>query len=205
MVEKRNASLVLRTAKQIAAVTAPVRQEILTALGEIGPASVGRLAEQLGRTPNSLYYHVGLLTKAGVLAEEGGRGSGSRREAVYRVTHKRIVVGPAAGSRKGVEAAQKVIGAILRQTGREVVDALRSSDVRRDGADRELFGIRGKGRLTRAEVREVNRLVTRIEEILRDACTPGRNGRMLAFTAVLTPCRDRTRSDRGQGRRKADR
>lgn len=188
-------TLKLDKPQQIRAISSPVRQELLTALGSRDALSVRELAERLGRAPSSLYYHVRELLKAGILVEAGERPSGKRIETIYAMTTDRILLDAGSRSSAQAEAATKAVQSILRLTGREVAAAIELDDVRRDGTDREIYGVRGKARLKRSELREVNRCITRIEEILRDSSISKsgkrRGTRMYAVTAILTPSLDK--------------
>src|SRR3990170_3327266 len=68
---------------QIRLLSSPVRQEIVDTLAALGgEASVSRLAEQLGRPADGLYYHLRVLVR-GELVDESP--SEEREETVYRL------------------------------------------------------------------------------------------------------------------------
>ena len=166
------------------ALASPVRQELISQLGE-GPQTVRELAAALGRTRQALHYHVALLERAGLLRGVGWRGAGPARERVYNVTRTRMVVrGAFTGGDRS--AAQRAVSAALRLTSREVVRALESPLVRRQGRAPEMTALRGKARLTEAELRRLHGLFGRIEALLRRAKS-GRGHRFYAVTLVLVP------------------
>ena len=65
------------------ALNSPVRNAILQLLISSGPTTVPVIAEQLGRKPKSLYRHVDILLKAGLLVQTGVQPTGRRAAAEY--------------------------------------------------------------------------------------------------------------------------
>src|SRR5215207_4760376 len=91
------------SARRLAALTSPVRIELIGALQTHGPASVRELAERMGRPAAGLYHHVRTLERAGVLAEAERRKLGRREEAVYTLTARRVGGGLGPSSPAGRE------------------------------------------------------------------------------------------------------
>jgi DNA-binding transcriptional ArsR family regulator len=176
---------IIRNPKYFKALTSAQRIEIISSLGDAGPASIAELAARLGRTPHSLYHHMETLTEAGIVraVREGKK----KKEAIYSLTSEKILLDPDRKSPAALLAAKKSIDSALRVTSREVYEAL-SSDVKRDGQNRELYAVRLKGRFLPATLKSVNKHLQKIEEILRKQ---GRSseGKLFALTIVLTPCR----------------
>lgn len=178
------------------AVASPARLELLSALGD-GPSTTRELAHRLGRSRQSLYYHLGQLERAGLVAvEEPGGGRGERR---FRLRSDRLAVAARRGSGAERSAATRAIQAILRLTGREAAAALEDPETRFDGPLRELVGFRGKARLDRAQLRRANELVDELEALLRSAKGGSEDLPLYALTLVLTPARE-ARSDPQEGR-----
>lgn len=173
-----------RTPSAIDALASPARQELLSQLGE-GPATVRELAQALGRTRQALHYHVGLLHRAGLIGPAGWRGTGPAREQVYTVARGRVVL---AASRSTADraGARRALSAMLRLTAREVDRAIAAPNLRLRGPAREIAALRGKARLTRAELRRLHDLFGRIESLLRRA-KQGKGQRFYAVTLVLVP------------------
>jgi DNA-binding transcriptional ArsR family regulator len=166
------------------ALASPARQELISQLGE-GPATVRDLARALGRTRQSLHYHVAVLERAGLVRGAGWRGAGAARERIYAVAKSRMVVATApAGPDRAM--VLKAVGASLRLTTRELARALSSPGLRRQGAASEIAVLRGKARLTRKNLRELHGLFGRIEDLLRRA-KQGRGKRYYAVTFILVP------------------
>lgn len=186
MLMSKRPALVIRDPSLFTAVASARRMEIITSLGDAGPASIAELAGRLGRSPHSLYYHMQLLEKAGVVrsARKGTR----KKESVYELTARSIMLGPDPESKASIQATEHALDSILRLTSREVIAALRSG-ARRKGSEREVVGIRLKGRMTKSMLRSLNKNLNRIEEGLHKASRRKVRGKLYALTVVLTPCR----------------
>ncbi|MEJ2503433.1 MAG: winged helix-turn-helix domain-containing protein [Gemmatimonadota bacterium] len=180
----------------VEAVGSPARLEILSALGD-GPRTTRELACRLGRTRQSLYYHLGLLEDAGLVAAESV--AGRPRERRYRVVEERIAVAARRSSVAGREAAAKAIGAILRLTGREAAAALKDPTVRSAGPLRELVGFRCKARLDEVGLGRVNALIDELETLLRSRESGATDVPLYALTLVLTPAREAADPRSGSG------
>src|SRR4051812_42911292 len=106
-------------AARLAALTSPVRIELIGAVQTHGPASIRELAARLGRPADGLYHHVRTLVRAGVLAETERRKVGRREEAVYALTAPRIGGGLDPASPAGREGVTRAATAALRLAARE--------------------------------------------------------------------------------------
>lgn len=179
----------LRGRAALDALASPARQELISLLGD-RPATVRALATALGRSRQALHYHVGKLERAGLIRGVAWRGTGPSRERIYAVARPRLAVAAteAAADRP---AARRALEAMLRLTARELDVALAAPNLRRRGGAREFCALRGKARLTGAELGRLNRLLERIEALLRSA-KRGRGRRLYAVTLVLTPARTTT-------------
>lgn len=176
------------------AVASPARLELLSALGD-GPLGTRELAARLGRSRQSLYYHLGLLEEAGlVVTDPSGSDSRERR---YRLREGRLALAASEDSPADRAAATRVLQTILRLTGREVAEALGDSAIRRRGPLREMIGFRGKARLSDAQLRRVNELIDELEGIFRNATSGSTALPLEALTVVLTPAREAGASDSG--------
>ncbi len=177
--------------KALAAVASPARLEILSALGD-GPKTTRDLARQLGRSRPSLYHHLDLLVRSGlVAAEELAEGE---RERQYRVKPERLAIGARRGSVPDRKAGARVVQAILRLTAREATAALADPGTRFDGGSREMIAIRAKARLTKVQLARVNALIDQLEALLTDAKGGFPARRLYALTLVLTPAREAGRA-----------
>ena len=81
----------IRRTEQIEALASPVRQEIVDALQVSGACPIAEVAAQLGRAPDSLYYHVRHLERVGLVVRRGVRRNGQRDEALFGVPGARSI------------------------------------------------------------------------------------------------------------------
>lgn len=169
------------------AVASPPRLELLSALGD-GPATTLELAGRLGRSRQSLYYHLRVLERAGLVSvDPPDEGSRERR---FRLREGRIAVAAARGSSQDLAAAEKALRAVLRLTAREASDALADPETRFHSALREMIGFRGKVRLSEAKLERANQLIDELERLFRPAKGGSTDLPLYALTLVLTPARE---------------
>lgn len=168
----------------------PLRQELIDTLEALGgEAPVATLAQQLGKSADGLYYHLRQLVAGGVLDElppaEDAPASGRRyRLAVAPGTRLRLKYEPA---RRGQsEVLAKLVASMLGIARRDFVRALGSPGVALEGPCRELWASRTKGWVSPADLIELNRLLTRVTELLNQARDPERD-HLLALAFVLAP------------------
>jgi DNA-binding transcriptional ArsR family regulator len=193
--QQRGSASRIRRPEAIGALSAPARQEIVDTLEALGgEASVVELAQQLGRPADGLYYHLRLLCKAGLLDELAGRNQAGRGERRYRIAGRssrgrgkaplRLVYEPA--DRKNRVAVRRVVDGMLRIAGRDFAAAIANPEVVVDGARRELWAARGKGWVSAADLEEVNRLLQRLTDMLRQP-RRGAGDQLVSLCFVLAP------------------
>src|ERR1051325_732349 len=73
----------VRSPRQLAALAAAARQEIVDVLEQLGTVSVAELAATLGRPADALYFHLRALTRAGLVRRSGSRARPGGSEALY--------------------------------------------------------------------------------------------------------------------------
>jgi len=182
------------TEREMAAVASPARQEIVDVLMQMGKASVTEIARTLGRPPDSLYYHVRALERAGLVVQAGSRGRGRRREAVYRTDAPELTLRYDPSSAANVRGTVRIIDSMLRLTGRDFRRGYRAGHAVVEGPRREIWAIRATGWLTPAMIQDVNRRMRDLKNVV--AKRGNRAGRLYAITMVLVPL------DRGRAKRK---
>ena len=178
----------------VEALASPVRQELLDTLSSLGGmASVASLAEQVGRHADGLYYHLRILSKAGLVQEDSRDG-----EKVYRLAGGGAIP-PRLAYRKGPRGnASKLpdyVRALLRVAQQDFEDALLTPGVVMDGERRRLWAARNKGWVSPRDVEEINRLLERLCE-LTSQVRDGQRDELTSFAFVLAPCsrREKRRS-----------
>lgn len=183
--KKRRVVYRIRDAAQRAALASPPRQEVLEHLGAVGPATVKTVAERMGCTPHSLYYHLRHLTRVGLVTRVGNRRSGAREQAIYDVIAERFELELDPTDRDADELDRKTIRAALRRAEREF-EAVCDDDPRWLSGDRGFVG-RLRAPLPAAARKEVMHHLRAIQKIFARELRRDRppNARTYALTAVF--------------------
>lgn len=178
----------LESPLQIAVLASPVRQEIVDTLENLGgEAPVADVAMQLGRPADSIYYHLKQLVRGGLLEERPDNGDGrGRRYRTVAGRGQRISLRYRPGLDGNAEAVARVTGGLLRTAKRDFERALRSGDAVVEGEHRDLWAARTKGWVGETELAEINRLLTRLSELLHQPRTTRRD-RLVSLAYVLAP------------------
>lgn len=145
----------------------PVRHEVWAALVEAGPCSVSELAERMGRSPASLYYHVHRLAGSGLVEELGQRSAATRPETVYRA-HDWIRLRPESEWTGAYRRAQaKLHGSSLRLMGRRISSYLEGGG-RGEGSEGDFVVRQYRIRATASHRRRLRRGIEALDELIRE-------------------------------------
>jgi DNA-binding IclR family transcriptional regulator len=174
---------------QLDALASSVRQEILDTVIALRACSIREIAGALGRSADGLYYHVRALVQAGLLSEDAGRSASGRPETVYRTRSRGIQqLRYRPEDADHANAVRRIARAMLRSAERDFSAGLASGRARPGGADRNILASRQRARLTRAQRREINALLARLQEIFHDSATGDDAGaELMSVTVVLAP------------------
>jgi len=178
----------IRDARQIAALKAASRQEVMDVLATMGTVSIAELAVALGRPADSLYYHIRILHRVGLVQASGSRDSGGRAEKLYRAVSSYLRLDYVPGKKGNAKGVAPIVDSMLRLTSRDFKQAFRDEKVAVDGPQRELWANRSTGWLTRKQVAEINRHIAAMLRITV-ASPPKDDKRLFALTMVLIPLR----------------
>ena len=191
MAYQRTDTGVIEHGAALSALVSPVRQEIVDTIEALGgEAAVADVAAQLGRPADGLYYHLRRLVEAGVLREIGGNGGGSGRRYRTAVSRgKRVRLRYGHGSSADNATVTRVVGGLLRTAERDFAGALRDGTANGEGPLRDLWASRLKGWVGTAELREINRLLVRLGELLKQPRDARRN-RLVTLAWMLAPIND---------------
>ena len=185
MAQKRRAAGPIENAAEIALLASPARIELIDTLEALGgEASVAELAAQLGRPADGLYYHLRQLAEGGLLIEEATPEGRRYRTRMPRGERLRLRYRP--GKTANAEAVGGVAASVLRVAGRDFSRALADPSSIVEGPLRELWAARNKGWVGDAELAEINKLLLRINTLLRRARSPTRD-RLVALSWILAP------------------
>lgn len=183
---------------QRAALASPLRLEILGLFTSPEPLAISDMAPLMGRSAGSLYHHVGILEKAGLLVRTGTRPKGKRHEALFRAAADRIEMEaqPADGGQD--QLAVKTMAAAFRMAERDLAAALEGGRFRQDGPDRNLFATRMHLRASPRVLGKLNKHLQAIEDLLMAEAAktprPTANDEHLSLTLALLPLKGRTKN-----------
>jgi Helix-turn-helix domain len=179
------------TREQRDALTSPLRLEILGQFTGPTPLSVRDLAERMGRTPHSIYYHVHLMARVGLLREVGQREGSGRSEALYQPARDTVAL-HAADPGAGL-AIRRTMAAAFRMAERDLEAALESAP-----GDPRLLGMRGHFRATPRVLKQVRRHLQAALEIVQREGRRGAvrdQGPLYSLTLALLPLRGRSQPE----------
>jgi DNA-binding transcriptional ArsR family regulator len=175
----------VENAKEIGLLASPARIEIVDTLEALEAAvTVAELAAQLGRPADGLYYHLRQLADGGLIEEHIA--SDGRR---YRTRSRRgdaLTLRYRPGATANARAVGRVATSMLRVAGRDFARAIADPDTVADGPHRELWTARHKGWVNAADLTEINRLLSRLVDLLQQPRAP-EEGKLIALSWVLAP------------------
>jgi hypothetical protein len=181
----------VRGLRQLAVLASAVRQELVDAFAAHGPCAIADLAPLLGRTPESLYFHVRKLLAVGLLRGAGRRRRGSREEALYRTPGRRMVLDVTRLGPRRREALIRIVQASLRLVPRDVTRGMRAPGAVMAGPARTVYSARVQGWLSAAERARIVELFEAIERVM-SAARPGPGRTLTAVAIALAPGAVRT-------------
>jgi len=175
-----------KDSRLLAALTSPIRQEIVVALEGRRSATIAELAARLGRRPDALYHHVRALERAGLVISELTAARVGRPATKWRLTVKAVNVSASDVSGSRAAYADRIVRAMMRSSLRDYRRALRgsvTSGIRPNAGRSSIW-------LDPAERREVGIALTRLLARLRaHEPRPGRTPHVLTY--VFAPAPDR--------------
>jgi len=181
--------LCLNEAQRDAITQSTVRLEIMDAISDIAPCSISELAEELARSPQSLYYHIDILRDVGLVEQVGARKAGKRDEAVYDLASRwfRFVDND---DPKRQETLLKLNETVLRLTRKSYEEALRNGYVRRINGHENIYFRRQRGRLTDEALEKVYEHINAIGDLLEAGKASG-EGDLYSISLFISPLEKR--------------
>ncbi|MBA3346466.1 MAG: helix-turn-helix transcriptional regulator [Gemmatimonadales bacterium] len=168
---------VVTSLNQLLAIASPGREDIVDAVGVIGPCTVPDLARFLGRSRQALYYHVRALRDCGLLLETHQAGEGKKLTARYDLPGRPLSVRYDLSTERARRAVIALGRARLRGAARGFVRACSPGIATLDGPRRNLWVARWKGWLSDRELEEANRHLSRLIDLLQHHAGPAKGGR----------------------------
>jgi DNA-binding transcriptional ArsR family regulator len=185
MAQKKRTAGPIENAHEIALLASPARIELIDTLEALGgEASVAELAAQLGRPADGLYYHLRQLAEGGLLIEEAT--PEGRRYRTRMPRGERLSLRYRPGRTANAAAVGGVAASVLRVAGRDFSRALADPASVAEGPMRELWAARNKGWVGDTELAEINKLLVRINTLLRRQRSQARD-RLVALSWILAP------------------
>lgn len=184
----RQRPYVVKSTRQLLAISSPGREEIIDAVGLIGPCTVPELARFLGRSRHVLYYHVRALQACGLLLKTQQSGGGRKSTGSYDIPGRPLSVHFDLGTARTRRAVKALARSRLNSAMRGFLRACHPDVSITDGPGRNLWVTHWKGHLSARELAEFNRQLARLIDMLRSGTE--RNGaRRTAyeFTFALAP------------------
>jgi DNA-binding transcriptional ArsR family regulator len=175
---------IIRSKRQMRALAAPTRQEIVDVLPGLGTVSVAELATALGRPPDSLYYHLRMLKNVGLVLSAGSRTVNGRPEALFRAVAPELHLAYKFGKQGNASEVNAIIASMLRLGIRDFKRGFQAGEASVSGLHRELWSLRKTGWLSRDQIVEVNHCIRKLMQL---TSKPGRKGRLYGITVLLTP------------------
>jgi len=179
---KRN--YIIRDKRQMRALAASTRQEIVDVMPRMGTVSIAELAAALGRPADSLYYHLRVLTRVGLVLSAGHRTVNGRPEALFRTIAPEMILQYKLGKNGNGNQINPIVASMLRLGTRDFKRGFQTGEASVSGPQRELWALRKTAWLSPDQIVEVNRCV---HKLVRLTSTTGRKGRLYAITVLLTP------------------
>lgn len=174
--------------KQLLALASPGREDIIDAVGVLGPCSVPEIAKFVGRPRNALYYHITALRDRGLLIETSIQRDGIKTTSLYDLPGRPMIVRYDLTSPR-IRSAVVQLGRRRFRTGeRGFVRACKSDIPVTHGPMRNLWVSHWKGWLSDAQLREANVLFNKLVDLYGRAGDADMGGRTpLEITFAIAP------------------
>jgi hypothetical protein len=186
---------VTATSAQRSALASPIRLEIIGLFMGTGPLSISDMAPLMGRPAGSLYHHVGLLERTGILRKAGTRPKGKRFETLYEPTGERFTMEAGEGDADANAQAVQAISSAFRMTVRDLEAALDSEAGVKDGPGRNVLATRIHLRASPGILAKLNEHFDAIGQMLQAEADrkpePGPDDQHLSLTLALLPLKGR--------------
>lgn len=184
MSKKKPRLYLIQNAAEMDAGFSPVRNQIRLVMEMLGDCDIHEIARQLGRSPESLYYHVQKMEAAGLVHRVERESVTGRDGAVYTLRARRIRIDTSVCERRFQAAFVRTARTLFRFAERCYLRAIGNSETVIKGEFRELRQIQMTTRLSRQNIVELNRRLLDLESFLEQADDPALNRRYVVMLAL---------------------
>jgi DNA-binding transcriptional ArsR family regulator len=171
---------------QLRAIASPARQRIVAALEALGTSSVRELADHLGRSPESLYFHLRKLLQCQLVEGVGERPAGRRTERLYRLVASRLRIAGDLDHPEYRDALTETCRSIMRATERDYCRAVEGGIGSLHGRGRNLALHHYHVHLSAADRQRLRQLLEELAVFVIEHNDPER-GELHSVTATLSP------------------
>ncbi len=189
----------IRTADQLRVLGSPARRDIFEALLGIAEPGAGvparEIAEWAGLSVESTHYHLGKLTRIGLVTQTGQRDTGGRPEMLFAPAFDEIELKRGKRGPTYVRELVRVVRLLLNRVERDYARAApEGAFAARPSVSRAI------GWMTPDEVESARKLTHQLERLVRTADDRARAGGLagrerVSITTVLTPIEARDPAD----------
>lgn len=178
---------IVDSVQQLLALASSGRDDIVDAVGLIGPCTVPELARFLGRSHHGLYYHVKALRDCGILRESFARKLGQRKTAIYDLPGRPMSIRYSLDTQRQRRAVIALARTRLLNALSGFTRACRPELAITSGPQRNLWVARWKGWLSEAELRKTNHYLLKILDLFRHGGAKKTGRQPHQFTFALAP------------------
>ena len=181
-------SYYVTSTRQLFVLAKPGREDIIDAISILGPCTVPQMAEFLGRSRNSLYYHVNVLRKAGLVVEDKVQRAGVKTTALYDLPGRPMIVKWDLSTPRSRQAVISLGRGRFKSGERAFVRACQPGVAVVEGMRRNLWTSHWQGWLSQDELVEANRILHSLVDLYRRSAKTSGNGRKpYALTFAIAP------------------
>ncbi len=191
---KKPKIMTLRTEEERRAFVSPFRMELIGLFTAGEPLSVSQMAERMGRPATALYYHVGVLEKAGLLKRYGKQRKGRRTEALFIPVADLFMLEQERDDVAATKNAVKILATAFRMAEADMRAAFQNPNTRSQGPHRNIYGARVHCCLPKKDLAELNRHLDAIQKLLtrsHEDHKPSPGDQFVSLTLALMPLRNR--------------
>lgn len=207
---------VISTAAEWAAVSSPVRFEILEFMRMLTPCSLAELGQAMARPSDGLYHHVKVMLKAGIVVPAGdrelrgasspgsarrgrgggvggevavgggGRRAGGRREALFALASTRFRFDIDPATGRNIRAVKKLIAGLCRLSHRAISHAFDAGLPLGVGPGKQIWARSETAWLDDAALAEVNAHILAIDAVFERGRRV-RSGKLFQISYYMNP------------------